>query len=88
MFLFSLGVTVVLYAVPAMLLSAELPSWQAHFGWAIGWAIFVIALFFVGMLRAPDKDGHGHTPMALLLGMILGMAINISILQSLGESIF
>lgn len=87
-FFFSLLVTVALYSVPALLETYGLPTWQSHFTWALGWALFVVAVFFIGLLRAPDREGHGHAPLALLLGMIVGMAINASVLQSLGENVF
>ncbi len=81
-FFFSLAVTLALYGVPALLMAYDLPGWTPHFGWAIGWALFVVAVFFIGMLRKPDRDGHGHTPLGFLMGMIVGMAVNASVLQS------
>ncbi len=88
MFFFSLLVTVGLYSVPMLLEAYGFPLWQAHFMWALLWALFVVVMFFIGMLRRPDKDGHGHTPIGFLIGMIVGMAINASVAQSFGGSGF
>lgn len=88
LFLFSFVVTFALYGVPALLGVYDFPGWQPHFSWAIGWAVFVVAVFFIGLLRQPDREGHGHTPLGFLMGMIVGMAINVSVLQSIGGGIF
>ena len=85
-FFLTFALTIGLYAVPVFLAAYEMPSYTARMGWLVSWIIVAIVIFFVGMLRRPDTEGHGHTPLAFMGGVIAGLAITIAVYNIFGRS--